>query len=68
MISRNIFSFGLFPDTCVYANTQKHVEKKAITELDLKKIVQVDFPDDQYYRSQTKKSKSFFIIPFQDKV
>ena len=57
MISRNRFSLGLFPDTCAYADNQKHVEKKAVAELDLKKLIQVDFPDDQYYRSQTNKKQ-----------
>lgn len=57
MISRSLFSFGLLADTLAYAENQKKVEKKAIAELDLKKIIQVDFPDDQYYKVQTKKKQ-----------
>jgi N-acetyl-anhydromuramyl-L-alanine amidase AmpD len=57
MISRNLWSLGLLPDTCTYAENQRHVEKKAVAELDLKKIIQVDFPDDQYYKTQQKKKQ-----------
>ncbi len=57
MISRNRFSFGLLNDTISYAGKQIEVEKKAIEKLDLKKIVQVDFPDDQYYKKQTGKKQ-----------
>ena len=57
MISRSKISFGLFPDGNSYVDKQKNVEKKAVEELDLKKIVQVDFPDDQYYKTQTSKKQ-----------
>jgi len=57
MISKNKFSFGLFNDSIPYAAKQKHAEKKKIEELDIKKIIQVDFPDDQYYRAQTSKKQ-----------
>jgi N-acetyl-anhydromuramyl-L-alanine amidase AmpD len=50
-------TLGFFPDTLGYAENQKNFEKKKVEELDLKKIIQVDFPDDQYYREQTKKKQ-----------
>ena len=57
MISRNKLTFGLFPDFDSYAKKQKDVEKKAVEELNLKEIIQVDFPDDQYYKTQTSKKQ-----------
>lgn len=57
MISRNLFTFGLMPDTVIYANKKKAEERKKYKELDLSKIIQVDFPDDQYYRQQTNKNQ-----------
>ena len=57
MISISKYTFGLFNDTDVYVEKQLHSEKKAIENLDLKKIIQVDFPDDQYYKTQTKKKQ-----------
>lgn len=55
MISRSKISMGLINDGCTYAATQKDIEKKEVEKLDLKKIIQVDFPDEQYYRQQTTK-------------
>ena len=57
MISRNLFTFGLLNDIQPYVNKQKYVEKKALEKLDFKKIIQVDFPDDQYYKKQTNKKQ-----------
>ena len=57
MISRNKISFGLLDDTLAYADYQKKEESKNLKLLDLKEIHQVDFPDYQYYRKQTKKDK-----------
>jgi len=57
MISKFKYTLGLFPDTFLYAEKQREDEKRAIGKLDLKKIIQVDFPNDQYYREQTKKKQ-----------
>lgn len=57
MLSKNRYTFGILPDTIEYAEKEKEVEKKAVKELDLSKIIQVDFPADQYYRQQTKKKQ-----------
>lgn len=57
MLSKNKFSLGLLDDTLSYAHKQRDAEKKAVAELDLKKIIQVDFPADQYYRQQTSKKQ-----------
>lgn len=57
MISKSKYTFGFFPDSFKYAKKQKEVEKKQYEELDLKKIIQVDFSTDQYYRQQTSKKQ-----------
>lgn len=57
MISTNRFSFGFFPDTYEFVKKENDKEKKELNELDLKKIIQVDFPDDQYYKKQTNKKQ-----------
>ena len=57
MFGRNRFSFGLLPDSSNYANHKKEEEKKELKKLDLKGIIQVDFPDDQYYKYQTDKNQ-----------
>ncbi|MFW6219424.1 MAG: N-acetylmuramoyl-L-alanine amidase [bacterium] len=56
-LSRNKYSFGYLPDTKKYAESKKREEKKQLEKLDLSKIIQVDFPDDQYYKHQTKKTQ-----------
>ena len=50
MISRNLLTFGLFGDTQLYVNKQKYIEKKALEELNFKKIIQINFPENQYYK------------------
>ena len=57
MISRNKISLGLLDDTIKYADFLALKEKVDLHQLDLKKIHQVNFPDYQYYRKQTKKDK-----------
>lgn len=57
MFSLNRFSFRWFKDTMNYANSVKEEEKKELEKLDLKKIIQVNFPDNQYFREQTDKKQ-----------
>lgn len=57
MLSKSKYTFGFLSDTLKYAEKEREVEKKAVEELDLKKIIQVDFPTDQYYRQQTNKKQ-----------
>ncbi|MFW6272274.1 MAG: N-acetylmuramoyl-L-alanine amidase [bacterium] len=64
-ISLHKNSFGLFDDTLSYAKMMEEIEKvkmenelnKNNDKLNLKEIIQVDFPSDQYYRQQTKKKQ-----------
>lgn len=53
----NKFSFGLFNDTKSQAQKLKTAEISAYKALDLNEIIQVDFPDNQYYREQTPKKQ-----------
>ena len=57
MISLNKLSLGLLSDSEVYANTEKNDEKNSLSKLDVKKIIQVDFPENQYYKEQTTKKQ-----------
>jgi len=57
MISLNKISMGLFPDSHSYANLEKKTESVILNVLNLKDIIQVDFPDDQYVREQTNKKQ-----------
>lgn len=57
MISRNKISMGLFSDCISYANLEKDTEAVVLQKLNLKDIIQVDFPDDQYIRKQTDKKQ-----------
>jgi N-acetyl-anhydromuramyl-L-alanine amidase AmpD len=61
-ISRNKITLGLLSDTRSYANEVKNDEAIEMIEttkpkLDLNDIIQVDFPDDQYFREQTDKKQ-----------
>lgn len=57
MLGRNRMSMGLFSDTINYAQTQKDLENVELTKLNLKDIIQVDFPDNQYYKKQQTKTQ-----------
>jgi len=57
MISFNKLSFGLLMDTLKQAESQKNGEVVELLKLNLSDIIQVDFPDDQYFREQTDKKQ-----------
>jgi N-acetyl-anhydromuramyl-L-alanine amidase AmpD len=57
MISLNKISMGLFSDCIPYANLEKDTEAVVLNKLNLKDIIQVDFPNDQYVRKQTDKKQ-----------
>ena len=57
MISRNKISMGFFCDSIPYANIEKETEAVILNKLNLKEIIQVDFPDAQYMRKQTAKKQ-----------
>lgn len=56
-ISTNILSLGLFPDTLAHAMVEKDSEKKEYDKIDLSKVIQVDFPEEQYFKEQTDKKQ-----------
>lgn len=57
MGNRNKFTFGLLHDSSNFVAKENKKEKKELEKLDLKKINQVDFPSNQYYRKPTKKNQ-----------
>lgn len=57
MIGRNKFSMGLIDDSTLFAQAEKDKEGDALAKLNLRNIIQVDFPDDQYYKKQTSKKQ-----------
>lgn len=57
MFGRNRFSMGLLNDTVLFAETEKNKEKVELAKLNLSDIIQVNFPDDQYYKKQTSKKQ-----------
>lgn len=57
MKSLNKLSMGLFPDTKSQAVKVNAEERKIYETLNLKDIIQVEFPDNQYYKEQTKKNQ-----------
>jgi len=58
MNSKNKWSFGLLPDSVEYAEKQNYVERLDLDKLlDLKDVIKVDFPNEQYYRKQTTKKQ-----------
>jgi N-acetyl-anhydromuramyl-L-alanine amidase AmpD len=57
MISLNTVSFGLLKDTLKYASNVKNNEAVELTKLNLNDIIQIDFPDEQYFREQTEKKQ-----------
>lgn len=57
MGSLNKFSFGLLDDTKSQALKYKTVEATAYRTLNLSEIIQVDFPENQYYKEQTPKKQ-----------
>jgi len=50
-------SLGVLSDTPKYANNQSNIEKAELDKLNLGEIVQVNFPDSQYHKDQTKKTQ-----------
>ena len=57
MFGRNRFSMGLLNDSMSFAKIEKDKENVELAKLNLSDIIQVDFPDDQYYRQQTTKKQ-----------
>jgi len=57
MLSLNKISLGLLKDTKSYASLQKNNEAAIYTELNLNDIIQVNFPENQYIKEQTKKKQ-----------
>ncbi len=58
MIGRNRLSMGLFYDTTFYSQVEKDREGDEFgRKLNLRDIIQVDFPDDQYYKKQQSKKQ-----------
>jgi N-acetyl-anhydromuramyl-L-alanine amidase AmpD len=57
MIGFNKLSFGLLDDTKKQATAFKMADFKQYSKLDLKELIQVDFPDNQYYRKETNKTQ-----------
>lgn len=57
MTSLNKLSLGLVYDTTSYANNQKVQEKQNLAKLDLKEIINVNFPENQYHKEQTTKNQ-----------
>ena len=55
--SLNKASFGMLDDTLEYASLVKVHESVELEKLDLTKIIQVDFPEDRYFRTQTNKKQ-----------
>lgn len=53
----NIMRYLGIADTLQTARKENEVEKQELEKLDLKKIIQVDFPTNQYHRTVTKKDK-----------
>ena len=57
MLGRNRMSMGLLSDSAVHAQEHKDLENVELAKLNLSDIIQVDFPDDQYYKKQTAKKQ-----------
>ena len=57
MIGRNKFSMGLIDDSASFVQAEKDKENQKLAKLNLSDIIQVDFPDDQYYKKQTAKKQ-----------
>lgn len=60
MISRNKISLGFWCDSIQYADIEKQTEAVILNKLNLKEIIQVDFPDAQYIKKQTSKKQIIF--------
>lgn len=56
-MGNNSLSFGLLKDTKSQATEQKNNEAIELMKLNLGDIIQVEFPDDQYFREETKKTQ-----------
>lgn len=57
MVSLNRLTYGLMNDTNGYALKMKNEESLQYKTLDLNEIIDVDFPDDQYFKTQTPKNQ-----------
>jgi hypothetical protein len=57
MFSLNKFTYGLLNDSNAYALDMKKNESLAYGTLDLNEIIDVDFPDNQYFKIQTPKKQ-----------
>jgi len=58
MVSLNKLSLGMLNDTIAFSQNEKVIEGKSlISELNLNELIQVDFPEDQYYKVQTNKTQ-----------
>lgn len=57
MFSLNKFTHGLLSDSKAYALDAKKNESLEYSTLDLNEIIDVDFPDEQYFKSQTPKKQ-----------
>jgi N-acetyl-anhydromuramyl-L-alanine amidase AmpD len=60
LFSINKFSLGLLKDTLSYASIQKDNDAFELIQnikLNINDIIQVDFPDNQYYKEQTNKNQ-----------
>ena len=57
MVSLNKISLGIFSDTNSNALSSKNLEKESLKKLNINDIIQVDFPDNQYYKVPTDKNQ-----------
>ena len=57
MVSLNKTTFGVLKDTSAYAANAKKNESSKLQELNLSEIVNVEFPENQYYKEQTAKKQ-----------
>lgn len=57
IIGNSKWSFGLLSDTARQAMASKLADSKQYAKLNLNEIIQVDFPDNQYYKKETPKKQ-----------
>lgn len=57
IIGNSKWSFGLLNDTAKQAMASKLADSKQYAKLNLNEIIQVDFPDNQYYKKETPKKQ-----------
>ena len=56
-LSLNKWTFGLMNDSAAHAHHEKDNESVDFVKLNLKDIIQVDFPENQYIKEQTDKKQ-----------